>query len=238
MINNKTYSSSDSPQYFYTSAISDEFDNLMLDLKSKHKDLPFYIFVVFRCLHTYSNWVTKGRFSIDDDSMNTIKGELCLGVDVVVYEEDFEKIPNIRTNKVLQRLMFGKELFMFLTDKFDKSTRKIPYLNVHKDAILADIKKWCFENYWMKETEFIDFDVKNWTLQKAELVFGKPVSKRVLEEIDRNIHLETDLKALKYQNLVWNIDGNRHIECWFLLTENKKWLCCWCQINSPTATNN
>ena len=230
MINSRTYFSSDSPQYFYTSAISREFNNLMLDLQSKHKDLPFYIFVVLRCLHTYSNWVTKGRFSIDEDSNNTIKGELCLGIDVVIYEEDFEKIPNIRTNKVLQRLMFGKELFVFLTDKFNKSTKKIPYLKSYKEEVLADIKNWCLENYWLKETDSIDFNIKDWTLPKAELIFGKPVSKKVVDEIDKNIQLERKLKAIKYQNLIWNIDNNRQIESWFFLNANKEWLCCWYQI--------
>gem|GEM_PF-6370878 len=51
----KTYHSSDSAQYFYTSAISKEFDNLFLDLLSKHKDLPFEIFVVLPCLFKSSN---------------------------------------------------------------------------------------------------------------------------------------------------------------------------------------
>ncbi|WP_296143480.1 hypothetical protein [uncultured Flavobacterium sp.] len=230
MIENRTYHSSDSPQYFYTSSISEEFDNLFLDLFSKHKYMPFHIFVVLRCLFKSSNWKTKGRFYITDKSKNTIEGELCLGIDVVVLEEELEKIPNIRANKVVQRLMFGEELFSFLTDKFAKSKIKVPYLKIHKDELLSDIKKWCLENYWLKESLLINFKIENWTLSKAELVFGKPFFKKVTNEINENIHLEIKPNAIKWQNLMWHIDENRHIESWFYLNENKEWLCCWYDI--------
>ena len=232
MINNRTYHSSDSPQYFYTADIAEEFDNLFLYLLAENKDLPFHIFVVLRCLHKSSNWETKGRLYTETiDSLNTVKGELCLGIDVVVCEEDLEKIPNIRTNKILQRLIFGKELFTFLNDKFEKLTRKVPYVKAHKDKMLADIKYWCLGNYWLSEDVSIDFTIKNWTLSKANLVFGKPISKKVTDKLDENIHLETELNAIKYQNLTWNIDNNRQIESWFYLNENKEWLCCWYEIN-------
>gem|GEM_PF-5214329 len=154
-----------------------------------------------------------------------------MGIDVVVYEEDFEKI---RNNKVSQRLEFGKKLFTFLTDKLSKSDKKFPYLKENKSQILLDIQKWCLENYWLKENEYepINFNVTNWTLQKAELMFGKPFSKKVTDEIDRKVHLKNDLKAIKYQNLVWNIDNNRKIESWFFLNEHKEGLCYWFEINT------
>lgn len=225
--NTRTYHSSDSPGYFYTSEIAAEFDSLYSALKSRHEDLPFYIFVVLRCLQSSSNWVTKGRFSMVEDAEKTMEGELCLGVDVVVLEEDFEKIPDIRTNKVQQRLMFGKELMAFLTDKLSKSTKKILYLKMHKDGILRNINKWCLENYWLKDGDVIDFNISDWMLPKAELVFGKPSSKKVSDEIDKGVILESPCQAIKYQHLVWNIDGNRQVQSWFALNGNKEWRCCW-----------
>jgi hypothetical protein len=227
MAKNRIYHSSDSPGYFYTSEISVEFDSFCLDLKSQYPDLPFYIFVVLRCLSANSNWVTKGRFSIDDDSKNTIKGEMCLGIDVVVYEEDLQKIPTIRHNKVEQRLMFGRELIGILTYKIKNSTKKIPYLHEHKERILIDINKWCLENYWLKEKLPINFNIKNWPLSKADLIFGKPISKKITNEMDKNIFFEANITALKYQHLTWNIDENRQIESWFYLSEKKEWICCW-----------
>lgn len=225
--NTRTYHSSDSPGYFYTSEIAAEFDSLYSTLKSRHEDLPFYIFVVLRCLQSSSNWVTKCRFSMVEDAEKTMEGELCLGVDVVVLEEDFQKIPGIRTNKVQQRLMFGKELMAFLTDKLSKSTKKIPYLKMHKDGILSNINKWCLDNYWLKDGDVIDFNISDWTLPKAELVFGKPSSKKVSDEIDRGVILASPCQAIKYQHLVWNIDGNRQVQSWFALNGNKEWRCCW-----------
>lgn len=225
--NTRTYHSSDSPGYFYTSEIAAEFDSLDSTLKSRHDDLPFYIFVVLRCLQSSSNWVTKGRFSVAEDAEKTMEGELCLGVDVVVHEEDFEKIPDIRTNKVQQRLMFGKELMAFLADKLSKSARKIPYLKIHKDEILSNINQWCLENYWLKDGDVIDFNISDWTLPKAELVFGKPSSKKVSDDIDKGVILENPWQAIKYQHLVWNIDGNRQVQSWFALNGNKEWRCCW-----------
>jgi hypothetical protein len=230
MIKNRTYHSSDSPGYFYTSEISVELDRFYLDLKSKYPELPFYIFVVLRCLLANSNWVTKARFSIDEDSNNTIKGEMCLGIDVVVLEEELKKIPNIRNNKVEQRLLFGRELMTILTEKITKSAKKIPYLNAHKERILIDINQWCLENYWLKEDSPIHFKIKNWPLSKADLIFGKPISKIVTNEMDKNIFLEANITALKYQHINWNIDENRQIESWFYLSEKKEWICCWCLI--------
>ena len=58
--NTGTYYSSDSPGYFYTSEIATEFDGFYSALKSKHEDLPFYIFVVLRCLKSSWDWVIKG----------------------------------------------------------------------------------------------------------------------------------------------------------------------------------
>jgi hypothetical protein len=174
--------------------------------------------------------VTKARFGIDKDSENTIAGEMWLGIDVVVYEEDLQKIPNIRNNKVEQRLMFGRELMTILTEKITKSTKKIPYLNAHKERILIDIKQWCLENYWLKAESPINFKIKNWSLSKADLIFGKPISKIVTNEMDKNIFLEASITALKYQHISWNIDENRQIESWFYLSEKKEWICCWCLI--------
>ena len=54
--------------------------------------MPFEIFVVFRCLNKNSGWKTKGRFYVEN-------GTNILGIDLVVYDEDFEKIQN---NKILQ----------------------------------------------------------------------------------------------------------------------------------------
>jgi hypothetical protein len=231
-IKDKIFHTSDSPGYFYTSSVSEEFDNLFLDLLSKHKDLPFEICICLRCLWKNSNWKTKATFHVEKyDSKGFNKGDFWLGIDVVCFVEDFEAI---RNNKVLQRLAFGKETFACLTDKFNKSTQKVPYLKQHKDAMLLDIKNWFLANYWLKENECepINFDIKNWTLPKAELVFGKPVSKKVTDEIDEQIYLENDFKSIKYQNLVWDIDNNRQIESWFYLNENKEWLCCWFEIKS------
>jgi hypothetical protein len=225
--NTRTYYSSDSPGYFYTSEIAAEFDSLYSALKSRHEDLPFHIFVVLRCLQSASSWVTKGSFSLVAEDGKTIEGELCLGVDVVVLEEDFLKIPDIRTNKIQQRLMFGQELMTFLTDKLTRSTKKIPYLKAHKDDILHDIRTWCLENYWLKADDVIDFNTGNWTLPKAELVFGKPFSKKVTDDIDKNLILENPSAGMKYQHLVWNIDGNRQMESWFALNDKKEWRCCW-----------
>lgn len=223
----RTYHSSDSPGYFYTSEIAEEFDGLYLSLKSRHQDLPFHIFVVLRCLQSSSNWATKGRFSLAEDAEKTMEGELCLGVDVVVYEEDFQQIPDIRTNKVQQRLMFGMELMAFLSDKLSKSTKTIPYLKMHKDGILSSINKWCLENYWLKDGDVIDFNISNWTLPRAESVFGKPCSRKIADEIDKSIMLKHPLQAIKYQHLAWNIDGNRQVQSWFALNGNKEWKCCW-----------
>jgi hypothetical protein len=227
MIENRIYHSSDSPQYFYTSSISEEFDQLFLNLLSIHLDLPFHIFAVFRCLPKKSNWKTKGRFYITNDSKNTVKGELCLGIDVVVLEEELEIIPNIRINKVQQRLLFGKELITFLIEKMAKSTKKVPYLLVHKDEILLDIRQWCLSNYWLKEDKPIDFDIKNWTLPRAELIFGKPFFKNITDKIDDPKILKTTNEGMKYQNLAWHINENRQIESWFYLNEKKEWICSW-----------
>ena len=88
-----------------------------------------------------------------------MEGELCLRVDVLVHEEDFQKIPDIRTNNVQQRLIFGQELMAFLTYKRSKSTKKIPYLKIHKDEILSNMNKWCLEKYWLKDCDVIGFNM-------------------------------------------------------------------------------
>jgi len=92
---------------------------------------------------------------------------------------------------------------------------------------LIDINKWCLENYWLKEKLPINFNIKNWPLSKANLIFGKPISKKITNEMDKNIFFEANITALKYQHLTWNIDENRQIETWFYLSEKKEWICCW-----------
>jgi hypothetical protein len=214
----------DSPGYIKVSEIGNELLSFAMIIDNKYSQIDFEFAFYFRALYTTRGINSKVRFYKEEPNR-------WLGMDLIMAEDEFNPYKN---NVLMQRLIMGNHFFPFFVENIKKYKNKLPTLKPVDESLIEEMRLFLIDNFWLKENENepINFNPENWTLPKAEQVFGKPFSKKVTDEIDKEIHFDKELKAIKYQNLIWYIDCNRQIECWFYLNENKIWLCCWFDIKT------
>ena len=133
-------------------------------LRAAFPHLDFDIGICFRCLSNNSGWVSKSRMYKNDETadeeylrhyayqvyevdMQTIPAvSRILGMDIVVYEDDF--IP-IKKDKPAQKLLLGTELWRFLNICLPKYQKKIPMTDDDLNLMLLIIKDWLIEHNWL-----------------------------------------------------------------------------------------
>lgn len=133
--------------------IAEQLTPLEPILVKKYPHLDFDFCFCFRCLSRESGWVSKARlYKNGPDSFN-VRNHIpeesrTLGMDIVVYVEDFM---SIKKDRNAQKIILGKELLRFLKLTLPKYTKKIPMTKEEVSDILVIIETWLIDHHWIDQ---------------------------------------------------------------------------------------